>query len=181
MRLSPLLLLRTHDQHRAVGVANDRVRDAVHQGSPHAAEAPAAHDDEASSYVFRDLHDLISPMPSCYPQVILGDLAPILLDLLDLIFEDLLRLLPQLFDDLRLTDVVGGIAGRTVTMCSSELVLSVRSTAVLRASSASLEPSVAKRTLVEKMLISSPLPLGGEEWTPHGASTTSVLRSHQAA
>ena len=94
-----------------MGVADHRVRDAAHQGAAYAAEATAAHNNEAGPHVLCDLDDLIRAMPFCYPQVLLGDLAPILLDLLDLIFEDLLRLLPQLFYDLGLADVVGRIAG----------------------------------------------------------------------
>ena len=54
-----------------MGVAHDRVRDAAHQGSPYAAEATAAHDDEADCYVLCDLHDLIRPIPFGYPQVLL--------------------------------------------------------------------------------------------------------------
>src|SRR5215208_5927530 len=42
-------------------------------------------------------------------------------------------------------------------MCSSESVLSARSAAVLAANSASLEPSVARRIVVGKMLIGRPL------------------------
>jgi hypothetical protein len=38
--------------------------------------------------------------------------------------------------------------------------------AVVRASSASLEPSVASKIVVGKMLISSPLSFGGEERGP---------------
>src|SRR5215208_5000037 len=44
----------------------------------------------------------------------------------------------------------------TVTMCSSELVLVAISTAVLRASCASSEPSVVSRIFAGKMLTSTP-------------------------
>src|SRR5215212_4205942 len=49
---------------------------------------------------------------------------------------------------------------RTKTTCSSESDIRARSTAVWVASSASLEPSVARRILVGKMLISFPLARG---------------------
>jgi hypothetical protein len=47
---------------------------------------------------------------------------------------------------------------KTKATCSSELVLSARSTAVRAAKEASLEPSVARRIFVGKMLILSLLP-----------------------
>src|SRR5215217_7962309 len=47
-----------------------------------------------------------------------------------------------------------------MTTCSSELVLLASSTAVVRASSASSEPSVASRIFVGKMLNSASLPSG---------------------
>src|SRR5215212_1840291 len=58
---------------------------------------------------------------------------------------------------------------KTCTMCNSEPVLSASSAAVRAARSASLEPSVAKRTLVGKMLI----------WCP--PRWTLALRLHDAS
>ena len=45
-------LLRTHHQHWAVGMAHNRVRDAAHQGLPHAAQSPAAQHDQVGALLF---------------------------------------------------------------------------------------------------------------------------------
>src|SRR5688572_19111148 len=51
------LLLRTHDHHGAVGVANHRVGDASHQCSSHTAKAPAAHDYEPGTHLLGQVDD----------------------------------------------------------------------------------------------------------------------------
>jgi hypothetical protein len=56
-----------------------------------------------------------------------------------------------------------GFPGATVRRCNSEFVVLAMSVAVLAASSASLEPSVASRILVGKMLIGSP-PCSGQSY-----------------
>src|ERR671917_6688 len=104
-------LLVAHYQNRAVRMADHRVRNAAHQRSPHSTEPPTAHHDKARPYLLGNPHDLLGPMAFGYPQVLLGDLAPVPLYLLDLLIEDLLCLLAQLLDYLRDPDVVGGVAG----------------------------------------------------------------------
>jgi hypothetical protein len=110
--LRRLLSLRTHHHNRAVGVTHDRVRDTSHQSPSDATQAPAAHDDETCSYVLSNLHDLVGAVPFGHPQVLLSDFPSGLLDLLRLIFEYLLSSLAEVFDDCRVANVVGRIAGR---------------------------------------------------------------------
>jgi hypothetical protein len=140
-----------------VGVTHHRVRDAAHQSPPHTPAPSTAHDDEPSPYLLGHPHNLLGPMTFAYRvnylQVPLSDLAPCLLYFLDLLLENFLRLGAELLDHLRDVDVNGWIAGATVTTCNAESVVVAISTAVVRASSASWEPSVASRIVVGKMLI----------------------------
>jgi hypothetical protein len=91
----------------------------------------------------------------------LRNIARVPLYLLDLLIEDYLCSLAQLLYHFRDPDVVavvavvGGKLEATVTTWSSESVVMAMSTAVVRASSASLELSVARRILVGKMLMAA--------------------------
>jgi hypothetical protein len=92
-------------------------------------------------------------------------LPPLSLYLLGLLLKDLLRLLAQLFDHRWVLDVVGGVAGshgHDVKFGAG--AGRAMSMAVVRANSASSEPSVASRILVGKMLIETlSFPVGGKE------------------
>ena len=57
-------LVRTHDQDRAVGVADHRIRHAPHQGPSQAAQAAAPHHDQPRTDLFAHANDLPIPMPS---------------------------------------------------------------------------------------------------------------------
>jgi hypothetical protein len=76
-------------------MAHNRVRDAAHQRSSHSAESPAPHHDQARSYVLGNLYDLLGAIPLGYPEMLLGDLTSLLLDLGSLLVEDVLCLLPE--------------------------------------------------------------------------------------
>ena len=86
--LRGLFLLRTDHQHRAVGMSHYRVRYAAHQRSSHSAEPPTAHHDQARTYVLGNLYDLLGAIALGHPQMLLGDLTSLLLDLLGLIVKD---------------------------------------------------------------------------------------------
>src|ERR687898_2970858 len=107
-----LFLLRTDHQHWAVGMAHNRVRDAAHQRSSHSAEPPTAHHDQARTYFLGNLYDLLGAIPLGYPEMLLGDLTSLLLDLRSLLVEYVLRLLPEMFDRCGVANIVGGITWR---------------------------------------------------------------------
>jgi hypothetical protein len=73
---------------------HNRVRHAAHQRASHPAEASTAHHDQASFYVLGNLYDLLGAIPLGYPQVLLGNFAPLPRDLLSLLVEDIFRLPP---------------------------------------------------------------------------------------
>src|SRR5215211_6036753 len=105
-------LLRPDHQNWAVGMAHNRVRYAAHQRSSHSAESPTAHHDQARRYVLGHPYDLLGAISLGYPEMLLGDRTSLLLDLRSLLVEDVLRLLPELFDRCGVANVVGGIAWR---------------------------------------------------------------------
>jgi hypothetical protein len=84
-------LLRTDHQNGAVGMAHNQVRDAAHQHPSHSAKPPTAHHDQARTYVLGNLYDLLGAIPLGYPEMLLGDLTSLLLDLRRLLVEDVLR------------------------------------------------------------------------------------------
>jgi hypothetical protein len=63
-----------HHERGAVGVAHDRLRDAAHQRSPDAAEAPAADDHHPSPDLLGELHYLF--VGTARAEVRLGHRAP---------------------------------------------------------------------------------------------------------
>src|ERR687889_1575909 len=75
-----------HHQNRAVGVANNRVGDAAHESSPYPPPAPAAKHYQTCLQLLGQLYNLFSGTP--HPKVALGDGAPHVLDLVDLLVED---------------------------------------------------------------------------------------------
>src|SRR5215208_648553 len=109
-----LFLLWTDHQHRAVGVTNYSVTDAAHQSPLHPPAPSSAHDDEPRIYVLGYPQDLLGPMALAYQfgylQVLLRDLAPVALYLLDLLIKDYLCSLAQLLYHFRDPDVVAVIA-----------------------------------------------------------------------
>src|ERR687898_369030 len=90
--LRRLFLLGTDHQNWAVGMPHNRVRDAAHQRSSHSPEPPTAHHDQARAYVLGNLYDLLGAIPLGYPQMLLGDLTSLLLDLRRLLVEDVFSL-----------------------------------------------------------------------------------------
>jgi hypothetical protein len=138
-----------------------RVGDAPHESPPYPAQSPATHDDEARSYLFSNPNDLLVFSPP--PKMGFLDGPPALLDLPHLVVEYLLSFLANRLACLFIgfptqagfVHRVGRVwvPGAYVTTCSWEFVLFARSMAVLRASSASWELSVANRIFVGKMLI----------------------------
>jgi hypothetical protein len=97
-----------------VGVTNHRVTDAAHQSPPHSPAPSSAHDDEPRIYVLGYPQDLLGPIVLAYRfgylQVLLRDISPVVLYLLDLLIEDYLCSLAQLLYNLRDPDVVGEVA-----------------------------------------------------------------------
>ena len=97
-----------------MGLTNHRVRDAAHQSAPHPPAPSTAHDDEPRIYVLGHPQDLLGPMALGYQfgylQVLLRDLAPVPLYLLDLLIKDYLCSLTQLLSHFRDPDVVGEVA-----------------------------------------------------------------------
>jgi hypothetical protein len=83
-----VFLLRTDHQHRAVGMAHNRVRYAAHQRSAHSTQSPTAHHDQACTYVLGNLYYLLGALSLVYPQILLGDLTSLLLDLRYLLVKD---------------------------------------------------------------------------------------------
>ena len=79
-------------------MAHNRVRDAAHQRSSHSPESPTPHHYQARTYVLGNLYDLLGTIALGYPQMLLGDLTSLLLDLRSLLVEDVLRLLPELIE-----------------------------------------------------------------------------------
>ena len=167
MRLKALLcpyLLRAYDHHRAVSVVNDGVGDTSHQRPPDAAETPAPHDYEPGAQFLGQVDDCLIATFSD-PKVGFFHTPSRLFELLHLLVEHLLSISPYRFERLLIgfvaqaafVYVVDGIrvSGRYGDGCNSEFVVLARSAAVLAASCASLEPSVASRILVGKMLIGS--------------------------
>ena len=82
------LIRGAYDQHRAVGVADDRIRHAPHQGPPQPTQAAAPHHDQARTDLFAHAYDLLIPVPS-RSEVHLRDAPSGLLDLLYLPVEHL--------------------------------------------------------------------------------------------
>ena len=78
-------------------MAHNRVRYAAHQRSSHSAKPPTAHHDQACTYVLGNLYDLLGTIALGYPEMLLGDLTSLLLDLRSLLVEDVFRLLSELF------------------------------------------------------------------------------------
>ena len=76
-------------------MSHNRVRYAAHQRSSHSAKPPTAHHDQACTYVLGNLYDLLGAIPLGYPEMLLGDLTSLLLDLGSLLVEDVLCLLPE--------------------------------------------------------------------------------------
>src|ERR687889_1565175 len=75
-----------HCHYRAVGVANNRVGDAAHESSPYPPPAPAAKHYQSCFQLLGQIYNLFSGTP--HPKVALGDSAPHVLDLVDLLIED---------------------------------------------------------------------------------------------
>jgi hypothetical protein len=71
---------------------HNRVRYAAHQRSSHSAESPTAHHDKARTYVLGNLYDLLGAIALGYPQILLGDLTSLLLDLRYLLVKDFFSL-----------------------------------------------------------------------------------------
>src|SRR5215207_6695283 len=90
--LRGLFLLRTDHQHRAVSMPHNRVRYAAHQRSSHSPQSPTAHHDQARTYVLGNLYDLLGAIALGYPQILLGDLTSLLLDLRYLLVKDIFSL-----------------------------------------------------------------------------------------
>src|SRR5215204_6024488 len=78
--------LPAHHQNRAAGVPNNRVGDAAHESSPYPPSAPAAKHYQTCFQLLGQVYNLFSGTP--HPKVALGDGAPHVLDLLDLLVED---------------------------------------------------------------------------------------------
>src|SRR5215203_1446791 len=78
--------LPAHHQYRAVGVPNNRVGDAAHESSPYPPPAPAAKHYQTCFQLLGQVYNLFSGTP--HPKVALGDGAPHVLDLVDLLVED---------------------------------------------------------------------------------------------
>src|SRR5215208_6158675 len=90
--LRRLFFLRTDHQHRAVGMAHNRVRYAAHQRSAHSPQSPTAHHDQACTYVLGNLYYLLGAIPLGYPQILVGDRTSLLLDLRYLLVKDFFSL-----------------------------------------------------------------------------------------
>src|SRR5215207_7534544 len=135
-------------------MAHNRVRDATHQRSSYSAEPPTAHHDQVRLELFGQGHDLKVHRP--HPEVSPCHGGPGHLHPPGLFPEPLPGLLFYVLVELA---IVAERPGRklgttpTCTTCNSESVLWASSTALKAASSASLDPSVASRILVAKMLI----------------------------
>jgi hypothetical protein len=71
---------------------HNRVRYAAHQRSAHSPESPTAHHDQARTYLLGNLYDLLGAIALGYPQMLLGDLTSLLLDLRRLLVKDFFRL-----------------------------------------------------------------------------------------
>jgi hypothetical protein len=58
------LIRGAYDQDRAVGVADDRIRHAPHQGPPQPTQAAASHHDQTCADLLAHAYDLLIPVPS---------------------------------------------------------------------------------------------------------------------
>jgi hypothetical protein len=97
-----------------VGVTNHSVTDAAHKGPLHSPAPSSAHDDEPRIYVLGYPQDLLGPIGLAYQfgyhQVLLRNIAPVPLYLLDLLIEDYLCSIAQLLYHFRDPDVVAVVA-----------------------------------------------------------------------
>jgi hypothetical protein len=73
-------------------MSHNRVRDAAHQRSSHSSQPPTAHHDQARTYVLSNLYYLLGAIALGYPEMLLGDLTSLLLDLRYLLVKDFFSL-----------------------------------------------------------------------------------------
>ncbi len=90
-------LVRAHDQDRAVGVANDGIRDATHEGTSDTTETPTTHHYQAGAEFVGQVYDrLVSPFSRS--EMSSRDGTPDLFDFPHLLVEYVLSVLPDRFE-----------------------------------------------------------------------------------
>jgi hypothetical protein len=139
-----------------VGIPHYRVGDAAHQRSSYPTKSPTAHHIEASSYVLSNLYDLLGAILLRYPEMLLSSRTALLLDLRGLRIEDVFGLLAESLDHCGVANIVGGLARRNRHHMQLRVGVVGQIDGGGASQLASLEPSVASRIVVGKMLISSP-------------------------